>query len=289
MMSAINPIIKPDFKLSGVGLQLRELLCLSEKDKGRAVPTWGNRCGHDKDNPNFSFAENLGLTDKTHTVIKDIVERIEDYYYDPDKLPFIEASRSTDRQVRSERREAIIKTLKALLKHLDLRTMRVIDYKSDTPVIIKNIYKVSGLSFSRFKRAWLTLVHSGLFKSIPQVEKETDSDGNDRFRGLPSIKFMSKKLFAMFSLDKKLNSVQRSKQLKHEQNKNKAKRKTRAQQAAQDLTERAEAMRFQSEYSASVNDTIFSGISKKNMNLTKKMLRNQLRQKARENKAEESE
>lgn len=214
---------------------------------------YGNRCGHDVESPNLKI--NLKPSGKMHDVLVQLMDRIEGYMYDPHTMEFLELSRGSARQTRSERRQSIIKTLKTLLHFLDLPTMKIARFVRATgelkPITIKDLHVYSGLSLSRFKRAWETLVDSGLFCSVSQYEKEQDADGCTKFRGLPSIKFMRKSLFTLFGLDKALDSVKRK---KRQSESKKLKKQSRAQKKAAELERVALSKRGQREVQRSINE-----------------------------------
>jgi len=217
---------------------------------------YGNRCAHNVGAPNLKT--NLKVSRKMHSVVVQLMGRIDAYMDDAHVLDFVELARSSSRQTRSERREGIVVTLKTILHFLDLPSMKIARFVRATgelkPITIKDLHVYSGLSFSRFKRAWLDLVHSGLFGSVPQYEKETSVvAGNTKFKGLPSIKFMRKSLFTMFGLDKALESVQ---QKKRQQKFKAAKRMTRAQKKVAEMQDAALAAKAKRSVAQSVSDSL---------------------------------
>ena len=174
---------------------------------------FGNRCGHDSGAICTKTA--LQPSEKMHSVVLQLIGLIEGYVDDPRVLPFIEDVRTSHRQTRSEGRESIVKALKTLLMFLDLPSMKIARFVKATgelkPISVADMAEYSGLSLSRFERALEVLKLVGLFGSVPQYEKQLDKHGNVCFKGLPSIKFMSKWLFEVFGLDKTLTTVQQKK------------------------------------------------------------------------------
>lgn len=128
-----------------------------------------------------------------------LTERIGRYYYDPRRvLPSLDLANGSLRQMRTERREACLLLLAAILKFTDLASLRVgiptkngfmcltVDYLADQ----------SGIGQRRVERALRDLKRANLL-TIRQP-RQLEPDG--RWRGLAAVKAVSKELFAVFGL-----------------------------------------------------------------------------------------
>ena len=98
----------------------------------------GNFCGHDpkaprfvmQNHPYFTPSETDDFGDKRRPqILYDIVERIKAYYHDPDVMPVMQLAnadkRISEKKRRSERREAIVNLLSAMIMNMDLGSLRV--------------------------------------------------------------------------------------------------------------------------------------------------------------------
>ena len=97
---------------------------------GRYVPRanlGGNFCGHNPRNPRFTLTR-PAKTGKggIPPVLTLCAERLQDYYHRPRQvIPSLDLANGSARQQRSERREACVLLLTALLKYTDLASLRV--------------------------------------------------------------------------------------------------------------------------------------------------------------------
>jgi len=161
---------------------------------------FGNRCGHDPENPVLDTG--VLLHRKAPIILSDIIKKVRAFYAQPETLPFFNHD---DRQRRTESREAIVQVLTILIKHLDLKTMKVVrmEHGHGLNVELRYLHSQTNLSFSRFKRAWLALIDAGVIKSFKQHEKQESGD----YKGLPSIKLLSPLLFGAVGLSKRLKAA----------------------------------------------------------------------------------
>lgn len=161
---------------------------------------FGNRCGHDPENPVLDTG--VSLHHKAPMILSDIIKKVRAFYAQPETLPFFNHD---ERQRRTESREAIVQVLTILIKHLDLPTMKVIrkEHGQNRNVELRYLHSQTNLSFSRFKRAWLSLIDAGVIKSFKQHEKQETGD----YKGLPSIKLISPLLFGAAGLSKRLKAA----------------------------------------------------------------------------------
>ena len=155
----------------------------------------GNRCGHNPTAPRFLVRPHVQNMPK---FIARSIDLVEHYYYRLKDLPQLDTL-NPHRKKRSERREAVIQTLKALLKYMDLVTMTVGIPTKDGQVglTLLRLHQETTISFPRFKRAIADLRAAGLL-SISQP-RMTNSAG--QVRGLVGIKAISARLFEALKID----------------------------------------------------------------------------------------
>ena len=155
----------------------------------------GNRCGHNPASPKFLVQPHAQNMPK---FIARSIDLVEHYYYRLKDLPQLDTL-NRHRKKRSERREAVIQTLKALLKYMDLVTMTVGIPTKDGQVglTLLRLHQETTISFPRFKRAIADLRAAGLL-SISQP-RMTNSAG--QVRGLVGIKAISARLFEALKID----------------------------------------------------------------------------------------
>jgi hypothetical protein len=186
----------------------------------------GNNCGHFPDKPRWFEPP------KQHTrpkVIEKVIMEIRRYYSEPSAtIPSLNLANGSDRQQRSERREACLSVLACLLHYLDLATLRVGIPQSDESfqgITMLFIAEKSGLTLKRTERAVADLVKSGLITVHPLCEKIGDAV----YKGYAAIRTVSSKLFAIFGMAGRLKfereraSVRLKKRFKQAELKNKAK------------------------------------------------------------------
>jgi hypothetical protein len=114
----------------------------------------GNNCGHDPNTPRWFEPP------KSHTrpkIISKAIAEIRRYYRAPAAtIPSLNLANGSDRQQRSERREACLAVLSCLLHYLDLMTLRVGIPQADTSfqgISMPFIAEKSGLTLRRTERA----------------------------------------------------------------------------------------------------------------------------------------
>ncbi|CAI8982806.1 replication protein RepA [Methylocaldum szegediense] len=160
----------------------------------------GNRCGHNPAKPRW-FDPPQKHADRPH-VLRKLIERIRDYYSSPQKtLPGLNAVNESDRQQRSERREACICLLGCLLHYTDLVTLRVGIPQSDGSfqgLTMEFLAKTSGLGLRRAERAIHDLAAAGIV-SIHPIAKRLDDCA---YKGFAAIRAVSRSLFDAFGLGK---------------------------------------------------------------------------------------
>jgi len=161
----------------------------------------GNNCGHTPSSPRWFEAP------EKHTrphIIKKLIHAVKDYYKEPNStIPSLNLSNGSDRQQRSERREACISVLGCLIHYLDLATLRVgIPHADQSFQGIKMTFIAErcDLTLRRTERAVADLVSSGLLTVYPLCEKLEDAS----YKGYAAIRTISIKLFSVFGLGGRL-------------------------------------------------------------------------------------
>lgn len=157
----------------------------------------GNRCGHDKDAPQFDAAAAVprgkgGLP----ALIGQTIDAVLGFYASPSLLPELNFANMKDSQMRSERREACVRFLVALISVMDIRTLRV-NYRKPgvyRDFTVTELGAMAGLSESRAWNAWGDLLASGFVWHNGQPIEKSKRTG--RHKGKPTAKRVSKKLWA---------------------------------------------------------------------------------------------
>jgi len=191
--------------LVGKRVEFGETLdCLDLNDQvGReisihAIGADGNRCGHVPHEPRFYLRPEDNKA--RPSVLENAIERLQDVYRRPKKFfRKLATFHPSDRQKRSERREAIASVSQVLLHYLELSTLRV-GFYAGTKFIqldLEYIAKKAGLNFIRAKRAMADLVKAGYIKTSRQFDKKEDGT----FQGKPSIREISVQFFIDLGID----------------------------------------------------------------------------------------
>ncbi len=159
----------------------------------------GNRCGHDPAAPRwFEPPPQHAARPK---ILLQLQERVRAYFDDPKVLPSLNAANGSPRQQRSERREACLDLLGALVHYLDLATLRVGIPQTDGStrgLSLAFLAERAGLGRRRAERACRDLRKAGLVTVYPRAQKTED----DRYRSRPAIRGVPEALFQVFGLSK---------------------------------------------------------------------------------------
>lgn len=168
----------------------------------------GNYCGHSPLVPTLELEHPIkkgqgGLP----RILSLVSEKIEDYFHSPSLLPTLNLANGSKRQQRSERREACVRLIKAMIKHMDINTLRV---GVPTASGFKNLdtkffSKHTNLSLRRCQRAMNDLKRSGLVQ-LSEIKVKT---ATSEFRSYAAIKKISKHLFSLLNIDRVLASEQK--------------------------------------------------------------------------------
>ncbi|MGZ8212872.1 MAG: replication protein RepA [Methylosarcina sp.] len=180
----------------------------------------GNSCGHNPDSPRWFEPPQQHTRPK---IIGKALSEIRRYYREPAAtIPSLNLANGSDRQQRSERREACLSVLSCLLHYLDLATLRVGIPQNDQSfqgISMPFIAEKSGLTQRRAERAIADLVKAGLIKVHPLCEKINDTV----YKGYAAIRTISSKLFTLFGMGGRLRherdkatARQRKRSRKHE-------------------------------------------------------------------------
>lgn len=186
----------------------------------------GNRCGHDPQNPQLSPVRPIskgpgGLP----RILSLAAERAKEWFFHPEKCPPLNSN--TNRQTRSERREACQVVIEVLLSRLDLDSLCV---GCPTPasgfidIDMKTIVRESGLGRRRCERAIRQFREAGFIK----VEQPRRRNEEGKYFGLRAIRIVTQKFFDWLGLGS---------MLKKERDRASAVLKRRAQAAGKSLGE----------------------------------------------------
>ena len=164
-----------------------------------AIAVTSNRCGHDPAAPRwFEPPPQHAARPK---ILLQLQERVRAYFDDPTVLPSLNAANGSPRQQRSERREACLDLLGALVHYLDLATLRVGIPQADGSIhglSLAFLAERAGLGRRRAERACRDLRRAGLITVYPHLQKT----GDDRYRSRPAIRGVPEALFQVFGLHK---------------------------------------------------------------------------------------
>ena len=180
----------------------------------------GNRCGHDPGAPRWfdppsSHARRPGI-------LRKLSERLRDYYRAPRKfIPSLDTANGSDRQQRSERREACLALLGCIVHYSDLVTLRVGIPQADgsfAGLTMPFLAELSGLGERRAERAIHDLKIAGLVTVHPICKRLDDC----AYKGVAAIRALSAKAFDIFGLGR---------WLRHERDKAAARRRKKRRNA----------------------------------------------------------
>lgn len=152
----------------------------------------GNRCGHDK-NALKTTPRWVHKSDSPK-LIKAVIKSLECFKRSCHDVEDIIRSWGSNRLMRSERREAIAVTLKIVMKFFIIETGIIGETTKHGKFVNKTMKQLcahTGLSWSRFRRAWGDLVRRGYIKVTQLCEER----GGGEIRALTSIKKVTNKLF----------------------------------------------------------------------------------------------
>lgn len=173
------------------------------------VNAGGNFCGHSPDAPRFFSAPEKHA--KRPEILRRAQVAIQGYFRKPGTLPLLNAVNQSERQQRSERREACIDILACILHYTDLVTLRVAIPQADgstAGLTMPYLATLSGLGERRAERAIHDLKKSGIITVHPICVKLTDTV----YKGLAAIRTVSRHLFTALGFHDWLRHEQRKAQ-----------------------------------------------------------------------------
>lgn len=179
----------------------------------------GNRCGHDPAQPRW-FLPPPRHQDRPRILLK-LAEQVRRYYHAPVTLPSLNLANGSERQQRSERREACVNLLACLLHYTDLVTLRVGIPQADGSfrgLTMAFLATASGLGLRRAERAIRDLAAAGILSIHPIAQRLDDQT----YHGLAAIRAVSRALFDAFGLGQ---------WLRHERDKAAARRRKKERKA----------------------------------------------------------
>lgn len=165
----------------------------------------GNYCGHSPESPRLGLAKDVVNPGKSLPgILIELQERVKRYYSKPTVIPSLRnANKSAKgRQQRSERREACLLLLTAIVSFTDLVSLRcgVPTKNGFMSLTLNYLVDYTGLHMRRAERAMADLKRANLITcNQPRQLKE---DGT--YRGLAAVKAVNKLLFTAFGLGKRL-------------------------------------------------------------------------------------
>ena len=195
-------------------------------DSAPDAKTQGNKCGHDPTAPRWfepppRHANRPGI-------LRALIRRVRDYYARPaEVLPSLNAANESERQQRSERREACCAILGAILHYTDLVTLRVGIPQPDgsmAGLTSATLAELSGLGERRAERAIADLKTAGIITVHPLCKRLEDAT----YQGLAAIRTVSKHLFGALGLDQWLAHERRKATERRDKRQEKQRRKALA-------------------------------------------------------------
>ena len=152
------------------------------------------------------------------------------YYNQPEKiLPSLNAANQSDRRQRSERREACLLLLRAVIHYTDLATLKVGVPRSDGSIgglTLSRLSALTQLGTRRTSRAMRDLKRAGIL-TVKTICHRKSEQG---YVGEAAIKSLSPHIFALFGLDRWLRHEQRRAEERKSRRRHKSERKALAQQ-----------------------------------------------------------
>lgn len=165
----------------------------------------GNYCGHAPDAPRLELVKPVTSPDKKLPgILIELQERVRRYYSSPNVIPSLRnANRSKQgRQQRSERREACLVLLVAIIAYTDLVSLRcgIPTPEGFMSLTLPFLIEFTGLNPRRAERAMADLKRANLI-SVAQP-RQLQADGT--WRGLAAVKAVNRLLFTAFGLGRRL-------------------------------------------------------------------------------------
>lgn len=182
----------------------------------------GNKCGHQPDSPRyFSAPENHA---NRPIFIKAFQNKFQNFYVNPALLRGLNNPSESNRQKRTERREACVAIMGSLGHYVDLVTYRVGIPQADGSMMgltMPYLAKLANLSLRRAERAVHDLKKAGYITVHPICIKLADA----KYKGIAAIRTISRELFTALGMDAWLKHEQRKAKERKIQREEKKRRK----------------------------------------------------------------
>lgn len=132
------------------------------------------------------------------SVLRTSIARLCEYFSNPKLFPSLNAANGSDRQQRSERREACVLLMSCILHYMNMVTYRVVipGENGDMGLTMPYLAKLTGLGERRAERAIRDLKKAGIITVHPICEKLNDGT----YKGLAAIRAVSKHFFTALGL-----------------------------------------------------------------------------------------
>lgn len=147
---------------------MQNLLDLPSPDNPRKRGS-GNKCGHEPDHPRLR----LRWRPPKHSIVQDVAKRAREFYWRPSRIEPLSGG-PTERETRTERREALALVIQAVIARTDFLTGWVVcpDPRDGGVIGVdrERLATETGLSVSRVDRALSDLKYSRFLASRPTVE-----------------------------------------------------------------------------------------------------------------------
>lgn len=205
--------------------------------KKRQTRKSGNRCGHDPKNPVLK-PKHRKAPDNSPFILRTAEKLLETFYENPNLLLALRIGRhspiqphhnphktepTTNRAIRSERREAIQRVLSLLLSMVDLASLRVGFYDSASGAfILPDTYWMAeqlGMGYQRLIRVLRALQDAGFLETTERSEMLADDRGCVAYRGRTAVRRLTSELFYALGISKK--ELERERQRASERQKKK--------------------------------------------------------------------
>lgn len=181
-------------------------------DGAPPMPFWhfGNKCGHDPARPLLDNPVPPPVD--VPPVLVDRLGELDQIYYDRRVLPQLG-------KARSEIRESVVRLLKAIIPRMDVLTQRVghdpDEHGRMAGLLIRTLETLTGLTYSRIRRALRRLVTAGLatrHRIWAELKDEDgkllkDEDGDQRFGGRASAMHLAGKIFRALKWNMRLGAA----------------------------------------------------------------------------------
>lgn len=167
-------------------------------------PKGGNRCGHNPKRPNLMPLDAL-QKDKGRLpyLLERATEKALEWYQKPYKCKPLLKGKDANKPMRSERREACLRVLRAIFETMELASLQLGTPTLDGGFIDVSMAQLtarSGLKKRRCERAIAELIRAGFLTT----KRRSGQNEQGKYFGLRSIRTVQVALFEWLGLDKRL-------------------------------------------------------------------------------------